>query len=333
MEVDDFGEAARGGELLWSGSVISLIGDGATWTALAWLAITIGDAGSVAIMAVCYTLPILIGGTIIGPLMDRLSRRFMLVADSLLRAAIIGAIPLIAFAGELALWHLYVAAVKYGLLKIVPLAVVPTLVPELVEKRALRSATALESIAYGAAGMAGPAIGGVLIGLFDAPTVLLLDALTYLAFAGCVIAIKAPLAAPEGNTSMSLRESFGWKPVFNLFRSDGVLVSLTVSFALFNATVGMIRVVIPWLVVEQLHAGAGTLGVVLGIANSGALIGAFLSGVVRPTYRQRPPPAHKAQVRSPEAHTVPMDPNTRSSAKVCASALRAAIASVGSTTR
>jgi MFS family permease len=272
--------------LLWSGSVVSLIGDGATWTALAWLAITIGDAGSVAIMAVCYTMPIILGGTVIGPLMDRISRRFLLVADSLFRAVVIGAVPVIAFFGDVELWHLYVTAVAFGLLKIVPLAVVPTLVPELVEKRALHSATALESIAYGAAGMAGPAIGGVLIAVFDAPTVLLLDALTYLVFAACIMAIKAPLAAPEGNTSMSIRQSFGWKPVFALFRNDRVLVAITVSFALFNATVGMIRVVIPWIVVEQLDAGAGTLGVVLAIANSGALVGAFLSGVVKPTDRQ-----------------------------------------------
>jgi MFS family permease len=272
--------------LLWSGSVVSLIGDGATWTALAWLAITIGDAGSVAVMAVCYTMPIILGGTVIGPLMDRMSRRFLLVADSLLRALVVGIVPMIAFTGNLELWHLYLAAGVYGLLKIVPLAVVPTLVPELVEKRALHSATALESIAYGAAGIAGPAIGGVLIGIFDAPTVLVLDALTYLVFAACIMAIKSPLAAPEGNTSMGIRQSFGWKPVFELFKRDDVLVWTTVSFALFNATVGMIRVVIPWLVVEQLHAGAGTLGIVLGIANSGALIGAFLSGVVKPTDRQ-----------------------------------------------
>lgn len=272
--------------LLWTGSVVSLVGDGATWTALAWLAITVGDAGSVALMAVCYTMPIILGGSVIGPLMDRLSRRFLLVVDSLFRAAVIGAVPLIALTGDLALWHLYVAATIFGLLKIVPLAVVPTLVPELVEKRALHSATSLESIAYGAAGMAGPAIGGLLIAAFDAPTVLILDALTYLVFAGCIMLIKAPLAAPEGNTSMSIRESFGWKPVINLFRADKVLVVITIGFALYNGAVGMVQVIIPWLVVDQLDAGAGTLGAVLAIANSGGLIGAFLSGVVKPTDRQ-----------------------------------------------
>lgn len=198
--------------LLWCGSVASLLGDGATWTALAWLAITIGGAKAVGVMAVCYTLPVIVGGALIGPLLDRFSRRALLVIDAVFRAAVVGTVPVLAATGSMHLWYLYVVAGVYGLLKIVPLGIVPAVTPDLVPKDRMHSAVALEGIAYGAAGMAGPALGGVLIAAFDAPTVLAIDAASYLFFAVCVLAMRSKLPGPRGTPASACCRASAGRP-------------------------------------------------------------------------------------------------------------------------
>lgn len=274
--------------LLWSGATISSLGDGATWTALAWLAITQGGAAAAGVLAICYTFPVIAGGTFIGPMIDRFSRRHLLVFDSVLRAIVVASVPLVAATGHVGLWQLDLVAATYGLLKIVPLGAVPAVVPDLVDKKLIHTAAGLESIGFEGAQMAGPAIGGLLIAVWSAPTVLLLDAITYLIFAGCVLAMKSKLPRPESSGSGNvggLLKNFGWGPVFRLLRKDSVLLGITASFALYNAAMGMLRVTQPWLAADKLTGGATILGIILGVANGAGLIGSVLAGAIRPRDR------------------------------------------------
>jgi MFS family permease len=272
--------------LLWSGSVVSLFGDGITWVALAWMALMMGGAGALGVISVCYTMPIVIGGALIGPLLDRMSRRVLLVADSLFRAAIVGAVPILSMLGALRLWHLFVVAIVYGLLKIVPMGVAPAVMPDIVPKDLLQPAVALETLSFGAAGLVGPALGGLLIAAWGAPAVLAVDAGSYLVLVVCVLAMHDRLPKPEQTEGMGLRQSFGWGPVFALLRRDDVLRTITVSFALFNCALGMLLVTTPWVVAERFHAGSATLGLFLGVANGAGLVGALIAGAVKPSDRQ-----------------------------------------------
>ncbi|MFF0292786.1 MFS transporter [Kitasatospora sp. NPDC004614] len=280
--------------LLWSASVLNLLGDGATWTALSWLAISKAGAGALGVLAICYTMPVIVGGAFVGPLLDRFSRKFVLIGDSVLRGVIVAGVPLIALFGDVPLWQLYAVAGTYGLLKIVPLGAVPTIVPELVPKEQLQPAAALETIAYGAAGFAGPALGGVLIPVIGGEAVLALDAASYLLFALAIWAIRAPLsrpepAAPAAPTATGKKPksgNWGWGPVFALLKRDKVLLSITVGFALFNCAMGMLRVTNPWLAHNALPGGAETLGLLLAAANGAGLIGSLIAGALKPSDKQ-----------------------------------------------
>ncbi|MGW4383546.1 MFS transporter [Kitasatospora sp. NPDC004531] len=281
--------------LLWSASVLNLLGDGATWTALSWLAISKAGAGALGVLAICYTMPVIVGGAFVGPLLDRFNRKFVLVADSVLRGVVVAGVPLVALFGSVPLWQLYLVAGTYGLLKIVPLGAVPTIVPELVPKEQLQPAAALETIAYGAAGFAGPALGGVLIPVMGGEAVLALDAVSYLLFALAIWAIRAPLKRPEPaapaapavpGAKQKSSGNWGWGPVFALLKADKVLLSITVGFALFNCAMGMLRVTNPWLAHNALPGGAETLGLLLAAANGAGLIGSLIAGALKPSDKQ-----------------------------------------------
>jgi MFS family permease len=272
--------------LLWSGSVASLFGDGMTWVALAWMALKMGGPGVLGAISVCYTMPVIVGGALIGPLLDRMSRRVLLVTDSLFRAAVVGAVPILSAFGDLRLWQLFVVATVYGLFKIVPMGVAPAVMPDIVPKDLMQPAVALETLSFGAAGLAGPALGGLLIAARGAPSVLAVDAVSYLVLVLCVLAMRDRLPRPESAGAMGLRQSFGWGPVFSLLKRDGVLITITVSFALFNCAIGMQQVATPWIVAERLRAGSATLGLFLGVANGAGLAGALIAGALKPSDRQ-----------------------------------------------
>ena len=272
--------------LLWIGLVLNLLGDGATFAAMAWITVERSGAAGLGVLGVCLTLPVLLGGAIIGPLLDRFSRRKLLIYDSVLRAVIIAGVPLLAAIGAFAMWQLYVVAAVYGLLKIIPLAGTPAVLPELVPPERLQAAAGLEATAMGVANIAGPAIGAVLIWQIGAINVLLLDAFTYLVFAGLIAMIAAPLGRPERTSTDPTMRTGGWGPVFRLLLRDRFLLYLTVGFALFNISAGALLVALPWLAKIEYGSGPGILGLMLAVGATAELIGSLVSGAVSTSDRQ-----------------------------------------------
>lgn len=273
--------------LLWSALVLNLLGDGATYAALAWITLEKAGAAGLGVLGVCLTLPVIAGGAIVGPLLDRFSRRKLFIYDSIFRGAVVALIPVLAVAGVLEAWHLYVVALVYGLLKIIPLAGTPAVLPELVPADKLQAASGLEATAMGAANVLGPPIGAGLIALFGAPNVLVLDAATYLLFAFLISRIKAPLARPEPSSEAgSQQRKPGWTPVFLLIVRDRFLLVLTLSFGAFNVSAGALVVAIPWLTKFEFGSGPGVLGLMLAVMAAGELIGSLVSGAVETSERQ-----------------------------------------------
>ena len=272
--------------LLWTALVINLLGDGATFTALAWITVERAGAGGLGVLGVCLTLPVIAGGAVIGPLLDRFSRRKLFIYDSVFRGLVVALIPLVAALGWLQMWQLYAVALVYGLLKIIPLAGTPAVLPELVPDSQLQAASGLEAIAMGAANVLGPALGAALITLIGASNVLLLDAVTYLAFAFLISRISAPLDRPERVEDGTAKRQSGWAPVVDMIVHDKFLLLLTLSFASFNISVGALLVALPWLAKFEFAGGPGVLGLLLAVLAAAELVGSLVSGALKTTQKQ-----------------------------------------------
>jgi MFS family permease len=253
---------------------------------MAWIVADLAGAAGLGILGVCYTLPVLLGGAVVGPLLDRFSRRHLLIYDSLVRGLAVAGVPLLFALGLLAPWHLYILAAAYGLLKIIPLAGVPAVLPEVVPEDRLQAAAGLEAIAMAAANVAGPAIGAALIALIGAPNVLLLDAATYFLFAVLIARVQAPLARPEPAEAESAGSGAGWSPVLKLVLRDPFLLYLTISFAAFNISAGALLVALPWLARFVFDGGPGALGLMLAVGAGAELIGSLVAGAIKTSDRQ-----------------------------------------------
>jgi MFS family permease len=272
--------------LLWTALTINLLGDGATYTALAWITVDRAGAGGLGVLGVCLTLPVIAGGAVIGPLLDRFSRRKLFIYDSVFRGVVVALIPLAAALDRLEMWQLYAVALVYGLLKIIPLAGTPAVIPELVPESDLQAAMGLESTAMGAANVVGPALGALLITLIGSSNVLLLDAATYLLFAFLIGRISAPLDRPAPVENGATKRVSGWSPVFDMIIHDKFLLLLTLSFALFNMASGALLVALPWLAKFEFKDSPGTLGLLLAVLAAAELIGSLVSGALKTSEKQ-----------------------------------------------
>ena len=80
--------------LVWSGQLISQIGDGISKLALLWFVYAItGSPLKTSIIGLLQTIPPIVLGPVIGVYVDRLPKKLLLIVSDLLRALLIGLFP------------------------------------------------------------------------------------------------------------------------------------------------------------------------------------------------------------------------------------------------
>src|SRR6516164_8647060 len=146
---------------LWLGLSISYLGDQFTIIALLWFVLQVtGSGAAVGLIILCFDLPGVATGAILGRLLDRYQPRLVMGIDNLARAALIAAIPTLYALGSLHLWHVFVLALLAGALSPATTAGVRAFVPHLVDDAALDRANALTAASVQFSYLAGPMAAG-----------------------------------------------------------------------------------------------------------------------------------------------------------------------------
>jgi MFS family permease len=261
----------------WLGFAFSGIGDAMTKTALVWYVFArTGSAVDVGLLLLAYAGPVTIGGLVAGHLLDRFDRRKVMLLDSLVRCAVVASVPIAAAAGRLTLAHVYLVAGVYGFLFMISLAGAPSVIPSLVSDAQLNAANSLETLAFTLQGVVGPAIAGVLIAGIGAPYVLVVDAVSYLAFAAALARIELHPGAPETAPSESDQSPYRMQDAVTLLLRSPVLLATTLMFMSFNAGTGFLQVWLP-IQAKTLDAthGAQLYGALFALMAAGETIGAL----------------------------------------------------------
>jgi MFS family permease len=263
--------------MFWLGFTFSTLGDIMTRVALTWFVYeTTNSARALGVLTLCYTGPVILGGLSAGWLLDRFDRRRVMLVDSLLRGGVVMLVPFLYATGQLALWHIYAVAALYGGLMMIPLAGGPTLVPDLVSKRDLATANALETLSFTLTGVIGPPVAGVLIARIGAPNVAIFDAATYFVFALALAGIRP--VRQESTPSPVTNQSYHLKDAFRLLSGNTILLSTTLMFMAFNLGFGLILVWLPIYADRVLDGGPELYGVLLGFMAIGEVLSSILAG-------------------------------------------------------
>lgn len=261
----------------WFGFTFSAVGDAITRIALIWFVYqSTGSPQAIGILLLCYTGPVVIGGLVAGALLDRFDRRIVMLIDNGFRGTVVALIPFLYYSGHLALWHLYLVAGVYGCFMMISLAGGPSLIPGLVSPPQLATANALETLSYTLSGVIGPPVAGLLIARFGAPSVIVIDALSYAVFA---LALTSVHVKVERDTEAQVVVTpYRFRDAIFLLLQNQVLLSTTLMFMLFNVGEGFLSVWLPLFSVQTLRGGPDLYGLLLGALAGGEVIGSILAG-------------------------------------------------------
>ncbi len=189
--------------LLWSGQLISELGNRFHWIAVSlWIYSLYHSAAAVSLAIASMFVGGLLVGLWAGVLVDRLNRKAILIVSDLARAVLVALIP----------WLLGVSVwLAYADLAIISMATaffrpaMFAIIPQVVRQRNLLPANSFFSAMDTGTEVVGPAIAGILAYAYGYASLLYIDATTYLVSAVCVLAMSTPASISGVARDFNLR--------------------------------------------------------------------------------------------------------------------------------
>jgi MFS family permease len=259
------------------GQSASLIGDQVTLIALPLTAVLAlhASAGQMGVLTTAYLVPNLLFSLHAGAWVDRRGRRrqTMLVTD-VLRGLCIGTIPLAYAFGQLSWTLLYVVSFLTGALGVVFNVGYGAFFQVVVEREDYVQANSLIHGSRAFSFLAGNSIGGILVQLLKGPYALALDAVSFFwsaLFLGRIDAEEPPGAPRE---SAGLLEGARW------IKRNAIIRAELLGVATLNLFNFMFFALFVLYATRELGVRPATLGIVLGAASVGTLLGSFVTGRV-----------------------------------------------------
>ncbi len=266
---------------LWTAETISQFGTQISLLALPLVAVVLLEASpfEVALLGTVEFLPFILFSLPAGAWVDRLRRRPILILGDLGRAVALATIPAAFVLDVLTIWQLYLVGFIAGTLTVLFDVAYQSYLPALVERDQLVDGNGKLEVSRTLAQTAGPALGGGVIGLATAPLAILADALSFVVSALFVVAIRKPEPTPDrhrdehGRQRGSLRSEVmhGLRYVLGNPYLRGIAAATGTSNLFSNIAFATYIV----YAVRELGLDAGEIGIVFGLGNIGAVVGAL----------------------------------------------------------
>ena len=260
---------------------ISLAGSRLSMIALPWLVlVSTGSAASTGIVAAAEMLPYVLAGAFGAPLIDRIGARRASIAADLLSAVVVAAIP---FAYHSGLGVIVTLVAVAGLLRGAGDIAKRVMLPAAVHASGtdMTRATGLYDGIGRLSALIAATGAGALIVLFSAPTVIIIDAVSFAVCAAIIAVARTGGAAPNESTSHGQApEQAGREPYLTVLRDGAaylvrdrlILAIVAMMFAINLFDQACLAVFIPvWAqdvigspVAIGLTAGAFAFGAVVG---------------------------------------------------------------------
>jgi MFS family permease len=166
--------------LLWGGQLISIAGSQMQLAALLWHLRTLSDQPIlVSGIGLVRFLPILLFSPISGVVADTFNRRKILFITQSVMAITALMLGLLTWWGTIQIWHIYLLTGIQAIAISFDLPARQALMPNLLPRSLLPNAFSLQSIAQNTGSIAGPALGGMVIGYLGQQYTYLFNAVSF----------------------------------------------------------------------------------------------------------------------------------------------------------
>jgi MFS family permease len=263
---------ARSFRFLFLAAFVSGLG---TWLAIVALTIDVfdrtGSAKWVSALLIVGFLPGIVNGLLLGPFLDRLRRRRLMIASDLANVAIFAALPfansatmLVVFAGLSGFANAFFRPVVYAAL------------PNLVDERDLPNANSLLNTVENLTITVGPLVSGVLVAAASPDVVYWINSVSFLASFALVLRIPSRMLQAEQALTRG-----HWRDLaegFDLVRRSRPLLTVLATWCTAMFATSAINVAEVVLAKVVFDAGDFGFGLMVGAAGVGLTVGSFAVG-------------------------------------------------------
>jgi MFS family permease len=263
--------------LFFSGQLISLIGTWMQMVAQSWLIYRLTKS-TLLLGGISFAsqIPIFLLGAIGGHVADRFDRRRVLVLTQTISMILASALAALTLTGVIHEWHLFVLAALLGIVNAFDIPTRQAFLVQMVEREDLINAIALNSSMFNGARIVGPAVAGLLVAAIGEGWCFFANAVSYIAVIAGLLMMnitRTPIAPKTKSLWANVAEGFQFVGKTAPVRALLVLVG-AVSFTAMPYSVLM-----PVFADQIFHSGARGLGILMGAAGTGALIGSIALAV------------------------------------------------------
>ena len=260
---------------LWSGQSLAQFGAQITELAVPVLAVLLLGASEfeIGVLNAANVAAFLLVGLPAGAWIDRLRKRHVMIAADIVRALALAAVPALWMLGVLEIWQLVAIAFVVGIATVFFDVSYQSIVPSLVRPRQIAEANGKLQATYELANIAGPGIGGWLVGVLTAPVAMLATAGAY---AVSVVALlltrdrEEPRAADDRAPILhEIREGLQFVFGERLLRRIVGTTATSNFFAVISTTL------LPLFLLRELGFTPAAMGVVFSLGAVGGLLGAI----------------------------------------------------------
>lgn len=264
----------RNFRLFWIGQTVSLIGTWMQQVGQGWLALQLSnDAFIVGLVSAAGSLPVLLFSLYAGVFVDRLNKLRIVTIAQVLLSVEAAVLWWAVWSGRINIPLLVGLAGINGLISAVEIPARQSLIVELVGRDDVVDAVALNSGGFNLARIIGPSIAAAVIAGAGLAWCFGINALSYIAVIGCLVAIKLPkFVAVEGRPS-PLNE---FRQGIQYIRSRREVMGLIGVIAVYAIFGFQYLTLMPVIARDVLNTNASGYGLLVTFVGIGAVCGALL---------------------------------------------------------
>jgi MFS family permease len=253
----------------WLGMLASVSGFQMLQFGQLWLMYQItGSALSLGYVGLAIAIPGIVLNLFGGVFADRLDQRRLIIWTQLLTSALVFILATLTLTDLVRQWHILSIAFLVGAVDAFNQPARQALLPQLIDRKVLSSAVALNSSIWQGTRIVAPAVAGIVIALAGTAAAFFLAGLGSVIMAVVIFGLKLPAVErrPTGNPWQGMVEGV------NFIRKNSIF-SFLMGMTFFNSFFGMSYVIMmPVFAVDILQVGAQGQGLLLSVSGVGALL-------------------------------------------------------------
>jgi len=268
--------------LLWFGLLVSNAGSWMQMLAQGWLVVQLSNSAAegsfyLGMVGLVRAAPVLALSGFAGALADRHDRRRILTLTQVLMGLSALVLGILVEIHAVKIWHVMIMAAISAGANAFDAPTRQAMLPQLVGERDLMSAIGLNSAAFNGPALVGPALGGLVVAAVGIAPCFFINAGSYVA-----VLIALAMMTPQPPVSTARKRSLLGEAMdgFAYVGREPRLLAIFGMLSLMGLVARPYLQLLPAFIKVVLGGGPQALGIVMGAAGGGALLGSLVTALI-----------------------------------------------------